>query len=84
MRTKGIIIAFDNTVGRVASHISFLGSPRSALPSIAPIRVARVPNITSQTSAPVRRFARKQPSVTPITASGIRSTSTVSASERRT
>ena len=50
----------------------------------APIRVARLPKMTSGTAAPPKRLANKHPIKSPGTAAGVKAGRIVNASETRT
>ena len=69
------------TMGGIAHRKRFL---RSAQDPKAPSSVARVPKITSGSTHPVRILLRRQPSVRPGIAAGVKKGMIVRASEKRT
>ena len=69
--------ALERTVGRGTSHRFF----RSRYPPTAPMRVARLPKITSTGMAPPSRFPRTQPTNRPGMAAGVNMGRMVNASE---
>lgn len=77
--TKGIINVFAR-IGGITARKRF---PLSNLVPIAPKRVARLPKITSQTTAPARMFDKRHPTKRPGIAAGVKIGKIQSASEKR-
>ena len=67
IKTKGMITALLMIVGRGTSKGCFL----KTYPMVTPNKVARLPKITSQIMAPVKKFEIKQPANNPGIAAGV-------------
>ena len=76
---NGIISVFATMGGTGAKYLCFF---KAYVPS-APIKVARLPKITSHTAQPEKMFPSRQPTKRPGIAAGVKAGRTVNASEKR-